>query len=445
MTGMRVLPTGQVMAGRDCAGTLEGMGPMGVDAREIGGAGGEVAANPGRPGPIPARVAANRRNAARSTGPRTAAGKARSRANAIKHGLTGAGVALPGEDAARIEAEFLQFQEDLQPTSLPAMKLARRLALLSVRLDRSERHTQACAERHARHAVANFDHARAEHADRLIDAIEAQPRAYRRALMATPEGVDRLIDGLAMLLGDMHAPMPAWSDDHHKRLDALFGYRVVDLPWSRPTRFSRAVLGNFAAIGDAETAEVSPEERGGWAFLRLIEAIEAEINHLIEHRGTLDHAAIAADRAAASDLTLFDADRPAELARRYETTTARQASQTLRDFHRLQAMAADPIEDESIDQPEPDSTQSNPEPASPIGNDADHLDRKPFSSNEIWPMASFGQMIAAEVTQPFGGLGCVPMGREPDTSAASETSLPQAESAFSVASDFPAPGIGGAG
>jgi hypothetical protein len=35
----------------------------------------------------PAQIAANRRNATRSTGPRSATGKARSRGNALKHGL----------------------------------------------------------------------------------------------------------------------------------------------------------------------------------------------------------------------------------------------------------------------------------------------------------------------------------------------------------------------
>jgi hypothetical protein len=42
----------------------------------------------------------NRANARRSTGPRTAAGKARSSQNALKHGLRAAPVLLPGESAA---------------------------------------------------------------------------------------------------------------------------------------------------------------------------------------------------------------------------------------------------------------------------------------------------------------------------------------------------------
>ena len=45
------------------------------------------------------RVEANRRNAARSTGPRSAAGKDRSRFNAVKHGMAAKLPVLPGEDA----------------------------------------------------------------------------------------------------------------------------------------------------------------------------------------------------------------------------------------------------------------------------------------------------------------------------------------------------------
>ncbi len=51
-----------------------------------------------------AQIRANRENAARSTGPKTDEGKERSRANALKHGLTGGGIVLPEADAAEVEA-----------------------------------------------------------------------------------------------------------------------------------------------------------------------------------------------------------------------------------------------------------------------------------------------------------------------------------------------------
>ena len=346
---------------------------------------------------VSARTAANRKNARKSTGPRTAAGKARSRANALKHGLTGAGIALPGEDAALVAAELEAAQEDFAPTTRLGAKLIRRAAILSVRLDRCERHAQAADEHRIRHAVARFDATRNEQADRLLDAIEANPAPYRRALLATPEGVDRLSDALAMLIEELMAPVLAWSAAHHRRLDALFGYRVDDIPRGRPTRFSRALLGDFGAIGERETADVPEDERGGWALLRLAEAIDAELQSLAAHRAALDHAALAADRLAAPELALFDADRPAELVRRYEQATARELSRTIQDFHRAEALAVPIVA-------APPEVEAGPDPASA------ESDPKHNNGQQIGPMASFGTAFPEAAVTPADGRGDRPAG-----------------------------------
>ena len=66
------------------------------------------------------QIAANLANARRSTGPRTSAGKARSRMNAWKHGLTAEKVVIPGEDAEQLKAIRRELWEEYEP--LPGME-----------------------------------------------------------------------------------------------------------------------------------------------------------------------------------------------------------------------------------------------------------------------------------------------------------------------------------
>jgi hypothetical protein len=94
-----------------------------------------------------AQINANQANA-RLGGPKTEAGKARSRANSYKHGLTGAGVVLPEADAAEVERLSLAFRTELQAEGETGQALAHRMAVLSVRMDRCvDQETAALSER----------------------------------------------------------------------------------------------------------------------------------------------------------------------------------------------------------------------------------------------------------------------------------------------------------
>ncbi len=59
-----------------------------------------------------AQIVANRINAAKSTGPRSAEGKERSRRNALKHGLA-ASVVVPGEEVGEVACRVALMQESL--------------------------------------------------------------------------------------------------------------------------------------------------------------------------------------------------------------------------------------------------------------------------------------------------------------------------------------------
>ena len=87
----------------------------------------------------PDRAEANRRNARKSTGPRTAEGKDRSRFNAVKHGLTAKTLVLPGEDADALQLRLDGWSESLKPTNDLEQYLVERAVRVSWQLDRADR------------------------------------------------------------------------------------------------------------------------------------------------------------------------------------------------------------------------------------------------------------------------------------------------------------------
>jgi hypothetical protein len=83
------------------------------------------------------RLEANRRNALRSTGPTTEAGKQRSRINAVRHGLTAETVVGSLEDAEDYKAFEAAIIADYEAETAVARELVLRLASLLWRLRRA--------------------------------------------------------------------------------------------------------------------------------------------------------------------------------------------------------------------------------------------------------------------------------------------------------------------
>ena len=104
-----------------------------------------------------ARIAASHANAPKSTGPKAAENKSRSCGNAVKHGLTGEGIALPVENAAEVERLQRAFEAELKPSGELGRTLVRRMALMSVRMDRCVLQEAAALGGHIRQAEADFD------------------------------------------------------------------------------------------------------------------------------------------------------------------------------------------------------------------------------------------------------------------------------------------------
>jgi len=265
-----------------------------------------------------AQLAANRRNAALSTGPRTAEGKARSRANALKHGLTGGGVILAEEDADGVDRLEAELVGDLRPSGPMARLLVRRIAVSAVRMDRCVDQESAAISADVRHAGADHDDRRRADVEKMFDWIAAEPATHARRLRATPEGVDRLIRAWLDLGTDLdHPDRPRWDFSHWQRLENLTGRRPEDFPLSDAGIVSKAYWGDESYL-DPEQARLDPAEKRAWIKDQLVAIIAAEVRALGALRETFDPELAAADRDEAGRRALFDPSRDAILARKYE-------------------------------------------------------------------------------------------------------------------------------
>ena len=83
------------------------------------------------------QIAANRRNAGRSTGPRTRDGKLRSSQNAVRHGLSAETVVTALEDPGEYQALESTLMDDYGPQTEMDRQLVARLASLVWRLRRA--------------------------------------------------------------------------------------------------------------------------------------------------------------------------------------------------------------------------------------------------------------------------------------------------------------------
>ncbi|WP_435015614.1 hypothetical protein TA3x_003158 [Tundrisphaera sp. TA3] len=309
----------------------------------------------------PARLEANRRNAALSTGPKTLAGKQQSRKNALKHGMAGAGVVLPPGQDEEADALASQFVAEMKPSGAMGRMLLRRVAVFSTRLDRCERHDAAMTARRVRVAQEARDDARLAEVNAIAANWDNDPAATVRRLMRTPEGIDGLIETWQMIRGELAQPRRfAWGEPHHQRIAHLLGRHAHMHPPTPLDGLSRAVAGDFSGLGDDEGAGLDRRRRAIWARERLAALIDDEIQALRELREMEDDEEEAADRAEAAERALFDPSKEGQLARRYEAAAERGLFRALREFHEAERRAADQLGSAPAPKPTPAPAPARP-------------------------------------------------------------------------------------
>ena len=306
-----------------------------------------------------ARIAANRRNALKSTGPRTAEGKARSRTNARTHGLTGEGIALPEEDAAAVAARFEALHDQLDPRTPLGAVLVQRVAMLSVRLDRSYRRERASLAARVSGAAAAFDDARRSEAEYMMNHLCLEPRTYARRLMASPIGVDLLIEGFRALKDAVENPEGnTWEYHHLHRAENMLGLETGHIAPTAYLAWTHALKGNYHHISPASLAGLSDDARQQLALERLAGLVDADLARLVEHRATMDVSGFEAQRALAPEIALFDDSDQGILHRKYEAATERGLYRALKELREAEA-------DAPADQPHPATVAPDPDAGLP--------------------------------------------------------------------------------
>ena len=250
-----------------------------------------------------AQIRANRQNCLKSTGPRSAEGKEISRANSLKHGLR-ASVVVP-EGAELIRARSLEMFDSLAPQDEFQTWICNRVALLTIRVDRSERMERRSRDKVCLRAFLTWDVDREAEVERLGARLSGRPEEVSKELRRTKHGCEWLIRRWRLLAHAAVANAGGWTDAQARLAFDLLGTPPAFREGGRPG----LELDDNGRVIDEATDQAAVARRQVEA-LEGLRDLAAEVDEVDRH-------------LAESDLS-HDADAECRRLRRYETRLHRE-------------------------------------------------------------------------------------------------------------------------
>jgi hypothetical protein len=207
------------------------------------------------------RAEVNKANAQKSTGPRTEAGKQRTKLNALRHGLTGQIIVLPSEDLSAYQRHSQAFLDEYQPKGPTETQLVQLLLdtfwqlnraaavqtnLLTLGITENEdrvRATHPDAETGLAMAIAYREHNRAFanigiYRQRLAREFQRTLALLREIQAERRKNEERQLDNAAKLLKmHQHANIPYQPSDD----GFVFSTAEIETHISREERWQQAV------------------------------------------------------------------------------------------------------------------------------------------------------------------------------------------------------------
>ena len=306
-----------------------------------------------------ARIAANRANAQKSTGPKTPEGKARSAQNAYKHGFRSQAVLLPNEDPQPFFDRLAAWTLYLKPANSTEAHFVRLAVDASWKLDRCRDVDTAVVTELADNAVITEDNAQAEEVELWSSQLADNPAGSVRKLRQTGRGCKWLIgrwQQLRWILNRHHGWQPTlvalffhllgkrreqlFGDDHVYRL--LIAMYVMASPEKPSPREMLDLLHEQIVPGPTEHGE---DELYWWAGVMVnddwIERAEAEAKlaavideqlSLLEREQVEVEAREARQRASAPLRASIDVSIEGQRRSQYEGRQERKMRGALRDL-----------------------------------------------------------------------------------------------------------------
>jgi len=339
--------------------------------------------------PTEAQIRANRENAKNSCGPKTEGGKAKSKLNALKHGLRAqdSEPVLPHEDPAELEAKIQEWIDDYAPSNAVERELVVRAARLSWTLDRAERHEATLLSRNVRKAMLRNRARRTEkvceYARKLFymagkrllpesgPAWADDPSAFLAHLEETVEGtrwlLDRWVEMRCLIISDENwtfldqfrfvrllGKQPLAAIDDPELNEIFLAWETIEVKWG--TRFWHQMQEMTPYEDPAFSAwrvwrEIVPRPDGHDAAVAVLRGVaDREIARLEELLIDLEEIE-GEDALELAEIASFSASDGAERLRRFQTARTRELLRTIELLAKLRKASAPKSEEKAPSEP----------------------------------------------------------------------------------------------
>ena len=294
-----------------------------------------------------ARLEANRRNAQLSTGPKTEAGKAVARGNALKDGFTGKGIVMPPPMKADFEFEYAQWAKDYQPTNIEEESLLKTLALASARIIPLHNELNRLEETNRERELECGAIERTAAVQHWYRRLSSNPALALAEIQRTSTGCRWLAERWEAFEFGLEDGGCRWSDDDLKRLLDLLGIPHEERHFSKKARDFEN-LSKRAKAGDAT------------AHADLLERVAGQRRRLVHEGDRLERGHETFTREMMISGKHVDMSPAMLRLRRLEAANAQTYYRCLALFKKLRAAAAPKP---AIKQPDPPKPPPPPPPA----------------------------------------------------------------------------------